>query len=146
MKGQTAPVAERRRPHLSLSSIGEPWWTDADAAELDVLTYELCRGYFADHRERCAYCQPGDCSELIAWREHLAECAACRGDAPLAYGLPCHRKREFIKHGDECKRCNPCPYLRRAIDSVVDRREARALLSRAEYLRAERDRIAGRAA
>jgi hypothetical protein len=99
-----------------------------------------------DHRERCAYCRPGDCPELVAWREHLNGCRACRGDAPLSYGSPCHRKREFIDHGDECKRCNPCPYLRRAIEAVVDWREARALLSRATYLRAETDRPEGRAA
>jgi hypothetical protein len=125
----------------SPQSIRQDEWTEADHAELDVLTYALCRGYFEDHRERCAYCALGDCPEFVAWREHLAECPACRGDAPLTFGLPCDRKREFVDHGDDCKRCNPCPYLRRAIGAVVDWREARALLSRAEYLRAERKRL-----
>jgi hypothetical protein len=139
---------DKRRPSPnavasnSLSQcIGANGWTEADAAEQEVLIFEVCRGYFDDHRERCAYCQPGGCPQLVAWREHLDKCPACRGDAPLTYGSPCKRKREFIDHGDNCKRCNPCPYLRRAIEAVVDWREARALLSRAEYLRAERNRL-----
>jgi hypothetical protein len=121
-------------------------WTEADQAELDVLVFELCRVYFDDHRMRCAYCAPGDCPQFVSWQEHLDECPACRGDAPLSFGLPCHRKREFIEHGDDCKRCNPCPYLRRGIEAVVAWREARVLLSRAEWLRAERLRIETEAA
>jgi hypothetical protein len=69
-----------------------PWWTAADAAELDVLVHELVSRYF-EHRPRCASCAAGD---------------------------------------------PPCPHLREAIEAVVDWREARALLSRAEYLRVER--------
>lgn len=115
-------------------------WTAADAAELDCLVYELTRGYM-EHREHCAECQPGDCPVLMAWREHLDACLACRGDAPLTFGPPCDRKAEFIAHGEICKRCNPCPALRKAIEAVVEWREARELRSRAEWLRAERDQI-----
>jgi hypothetical protein len=68
------------------------WWTAADAAELDVLVYELVSRYF-EHRPLCASCAAGD---------------------------------------------PPCPHVREAIEAVVDWREARALLSRAEYLRVER--------
>jgi hypothetical protein len=118
-----------------------PWWTDADAAELDVLVFELSRSY-DEHRKRCAACQPGDCPEVVAWRAHLEECLACRGDAPLTYGPPCARRRSFVAHGDACVRCNPCPSVRLAIELVVEWREARELRSRAEYLRAERKRIA----
>lgn len=32
-----------------------PWWTEADAAELDSLTWELIGGWF-EHRERCDSC------------------------------------------------------------------------------------------
>jgi len=71
------------------------WWTDADAAELDVLVYELVSGYF-EHRPRCASCAA----------EQL-----------------------------------PCPHFRKAIEVVVEWARTRELLSRAEHLRAERDRI-----
>ncbi len=114
------------------------WWTAADAAELDVLVHELARSY-SEHRERCAACQPGDCPELLAWRDHLAGCKPCQGDAPLTYGPPCPRRREFVEHGATCPRCNPCPALREAIEAVLDWREARELRSRAEFLRAERE-------
>jgi hypothetical protein len=67
-----------------------PWWTPADAAELDVLVFELVRGYLK-HKPRCASC---------------------------AAGYP------------------PCPHVRTAIEVVVEWREARALLSRAQHLRA----------
>jgi hypothetical protein len=33
-----------------------PWWTEADAAELDLLTGEFVRAAAA-HRERCDICQ-----------------------------------------------------------------------------------------
>jgi len=120
-------------------------WTAADEAELDVLTYELSRSYF-EHRERCAACQPGDCPAYTAWREHLDGCPACRGDAPLTHGLPCPLRGQFIAHGATCPRFNPCTHVRTAIETVIEWREARELQSRAEWLRAERDRIGGRAA
>ncbi len=53
-----------------------PWWTDADAAELDVLVDELVRTVF-DHRPECPVCVAGrtwcavlrDCFEIvIEWR------------------------------------------------------------------------------
>ncbi|MBA2642809.1 MAG: hypothetical protein H0U82_07785 [Actinobacteria bacterium] len=134
------------------SAAATHWWTAADGAELDVLVHELARSYF-EHRERCPACRPGDCPELVAWREHLDECPACRGDAPLTFGPPCPRRREFIAHGSACTmgplnqvpachsiaRCNPCPALRTAIEAVLVWREAPELLSRAEFLRAERE-------
>jgi len=121
-------------------------WTDADAAELGVLVYELTRGYFDEHRERCEACKPGDCPEYVAWRGHLDECKACQGAAPLTYGPPCPCHRTFIAHGADCPRCNPCPAVKAAITAVGEWREARELRSRAQWLRAERDRIGGRAA
>jgi hypothetical protein len=33
------------------------WWTEADAAELGYLVWELVGGYF-EHRERCRACRP----------------------------------------------------------------------------------------
>jgi hypothetical protein len=122
-----------------------PWWTPADAAEHDVLLFELARCYFA-HRECCEACRPGDCPAYVEWREHLDDCPACRGNAPLTFGPPCARRKQMIEHGNGCPRCNPCPALRKAIEAVLEWREARELQSRAEWLRAERDRIEGRAA
>ncbi len=118
------------------------WWTDADAAELDVLLHELSVGYF-EHRARCEACSPEPCPVLVSWRSHIEECPACRGDAPLTFGPPCQRKRRFIDHGRDCVRCNPCPSLRLAIELVVQWREAREFRSRAEWLRAERVRFEG---
>lgn len=115
-------------------------WTPADAAELDVLVFELARGY-DEHRKRCPACLPGDCPEYVAWREHLDLCPGCRGDAPLTYGPPCPRRREMIEHGNSCPSCNPCPALRKAIEAVLEWREARGLRSRAEWLRAELERL-----
>ena len=111
-----------------------PWWTAADGAELDVLVYELARGQ-EHHRENCRACQPGDCPEYTAWREHRAGCRGCQHEAPLTHGGPCERHADFIAHGDGCPRCNPCPHMLRAIALVVEWREARELLSRAEWLR-----------
>lgn len=117
-----------------------PWWTDADEAELEVLLFELSRGY-AEHRERCEACSPEPCQVLFEWREHLEKCKACKGDAPLTYGLPCERYHQFVAHGDTCPKCNPCPSVRLAVELVIEWREARELRSRAEWLRAERARI-----
>jgi len=71
------------------------WWTNADAAELDLLVFELAGGY----------------------HQHLVACARC------AMGYP------------------PCPHVRRAIEAVLEWREARELRSRAEYLRSQRQRL-----
>jgi hypothetical protein len=117
-----------------------PWWTEADSAELDVLVWELSRR-FAEHRELCEACSPHPCPVLAEWRRHLAVCAGCRGDYPLSARRCEQRYRAFVDHGATCKRCNPCPALRKAIAVVVEWRELRELLSRAEHLRAERDRI-----
>jgi hypothetical protein len=134
-RGLPDPFAEYR-------SAAAEGWTEADAAELDVLVFELARGY-DEHRKGCRACRQGDCPELVAWREHVEECKACQGDAPLTYGLPCERKREFIAHGNTCPRCNPCPSVRLAIELVFEWRQARELRSRAEWLRAERVRVEG---
>lgn len=116
------------------------WWSAADSAEQDVLVAELVRGAF-DHRERCRACSPEPCATVSAWRRHLEDCAACRGDAPLTHGAPCERRAEFVAHGASCPRCNRCPSLRTAIEVVVDWLGFRELLSRAEHLRAERERM-----
>ncbi len=41
------------------------YWTAADAAELDVLCFELAR-HSAEHRDHCEACQP--CHEYEDWR------------------------------------------------------------------------------
>jgi hypothetical protein len=56
----------------------QPWWTEADEAELDVLTHELVRVAFI-HRERCSDCHTGvrnPCARVreaieavLEWRE-----------------------------------------------------------------------------
>jgi len=46
----------------------------------------------------------------------------------------------YVGHRQRCAQCagpEPCPHVRRAIAEVLEWREARALLSRAEALRAE---------
>ena len=116
------------------------WWTPADAAELDVLLFEFARAY-DEHRTACRACQPGECDERVSWRKHLEECAACLGDAPLTYGPPCSRRQRFLNHGQHCVRCNPCPSFQLAIELVLEWRDARELRSKADYLRAERNRI-----
>jgi len=49
------------------------------------------------------------------------------------------------EHRPQCASCAagfpPCPHIRRAIEAVLEWRKARELRSRAEWLRAERDRI-----
>ena len=113
-------------------------WTDADAAELDVLVHALAFDY-SQHRQNCEACNPEPCPQYEAWLEHKAGCRACQGDAPLTFGLPCLDWRERrLEHGRTCKRCNPCPHLQAAIREVCDWREARRLRSRAEALRSER--------
>ena len=109
-------------------------WTGADQAELDVLVHALTAGY-VEHRQNCDDCQP--CDELNAWRAHKAECRACQGDAPLTFGSPCERREQWLEHNRVgCARCLPCSQLQAAIREVIEWREARMLLSRAEALRA----------
>lgn len=54
--------------------------------------------------------------------------------------------RAYFDHREHCASCArgypPCPHVREAIEVVIEWREARALQSRAEHLRAERDREA----
>jgi hypothetical protein len=109
-------------------------WTAADQAERDVLLWALADGY-DEHRQKCRACQP--CPELASWRAHKTECRACQGEAPLTYGPPCERRRQFLEHDTSRCSCLPCPHLQAAVREVVDWREARALLSRAQALRAE---------
>ena len=114
-------------------------WTAADASELDVLTHELA-GSYAEHRKRCEACDPEPCPVLTAYRAHREGCWNCANGVTYetaTYGPPCRIRLDFLAHGDACKRCNPCPYLKSAIAVVIDWRESRALLSRAESLRLE---------
>lgn len=63
---------------MSLSDLSsQPWWTDADAAELDLLARELVRSAFL-HREKCSTCRAGDrwcpvmdeaLGHVLDWRE-----------------------------------------------------------------------------
>jgi hypothetical protein len=109
---------------------------------LDVLVRALAFDYW-EHRQRCEACRPESCAELAAWRAHLDACRACQGDAPLDFGPPCPDWRERrLEHGEARPGCNACPHLRRAIAEVVDWRDARRLLSRAEALRAELEHVA----
>jgi hypothetical protein len=112
-------------------------WTDADQAELEVLLHEVTIGY-AEHRQRCRACRPEPCPELETWRAHQATCRACEGDAPVTFGPPCERRERWLGHNRRgCVKCLPCRHLRAAIREVVEWRDARVLLSRAEALRAE---------
>jgi hypothetical protein len=117
------------------------WWTAADGAELDVLVWALVSDY-ETHRQLCRACRPEPCARYEAWLAHEAECLACRGRAPLTYGPPCPQRRRFLDEHRDCVRCLPCPHLQRAIAEVVEWRDARMLLSRAEALRVERAREA----
>jgi hypothetical protein len=48
-----------------MAVVTAPWWTEADAGELDLLIYEFVRR-IADHRERCADCLAGDeCEQYL---------------------------------------------------------------------------------
>ncbi len=119
------------------------YWTAADAAEADVLLWTLTTDFYSEHRERCEACRPEPCARYAAWVTHEADCRACRGDAPLTFGRPCPERRRFLDEHHGCARCNACPHLQKAIAEVLEWREVRILLSRAEALRAER--IAGAA-
>ena len=114
-------------------------WTDADAAELDVLVHALAFDFW-EHRKRCEACQPEPCPRYEAWLEHKAGCKICEGLAPLTFGWDCPWRRRFLEEHHDCVRCLPCPQLVAAIAEVIDWRESRLLLrSRAEYLRAEHE-------
>lgn len=113
------------------------WWTAADSAELDVLVHELSKGA-EQHRASCAACKPEPCAFLTSYLEHRETCWKCENSIKLAtatYGEPCPRYAEFVAHSDACARCNPCPGMTKAIKIVVEWRDGRALLSRAESLR-----------
>lgn len=116
-----------------------PWWTEADAAELDCLVRELVDGIF-EHRQRCASCARVLAASRAAdaWRGHRDECGACKGDAPLTFGPPC-------SHGQALRErignVIACPHIRAAIEVVTDWRTRRELLSRARWLRLEQERL-----
>ena len=69
------------------------WWTAADAAELDTISYELVRCVY-EHRDGCSVCVTGS---------------------------------------DECERLREG--LREALDAIMDWKQARALGSKAAWLR-----------
>jgi hypothetical protein len=126
-----------RGHHVTLVAVG---WTEADEAELDVLAHALSFDYF-EHRERCDACQP--CTQYQAFLEHKPECPVCGSDAPLhVHGdrmtlwVRCPQKDALREHNRRrCACCLPCPHLQRAIAEVLEWREARILLSRAQPLR-----------
>jgi hypothetical protein len=119
------------------------FWGPADAAELDVLVYGLVDWYFA-HREACEACSPDPCRRYAAWLAHVDQCRICEGRAPLTFGWTCPERRRFLDEHRDCVRCAPCPHLQRAIAVVVEWRDVRVLLTRAEALRVERDRQVAR--
>ncbi len=117
-------------------------WTEADQAELDVLVHALAAD-FEVHRQLCRACPAEPCPRYEAWLAHKADCLVCDGSnhpwwkrhAPLTYGWRCEWRERFLVEHRDCVRCLPCPHLQAAIAVVVEWREARALLSRAEWLR-----------
>lgn len=111
------------------------FWTDADWAELDVLTHALGIDYF-EHRKKCEACNPEPCRPWVTWIEHKAGCRICEGRAPLTFGWSCPMRDRFLVEHRDCVRCLPCPHLVSAIAEVLEWREARILRSRAEALRA----------
>ena len=111
-------------------------WTSADAAELDVLVHALVFDFW-EHRKQCRACDPDPCPRLEAWLEHEADCRICEGLAPLTFGWDCSVRRRFLEEHRDCVRCAPCPHLQAAIAEVLEWREARILLSRAEALRTD---------
>jgi hypothetical protein len=116
------------------------YWTAADAAELDVLVYELARRS-TEHRDHCEACRP--CPEYEDWRRHLDGCRRCQDEAPLTYGGPCSRRAQMVAHGNACPSCNPCPTLTKLAEIAVDWRDGRVLKSKAAWLRQyEREREA----
>jgi hypothetical protein len=48
---------------------------------------------------------------------------------------------DWFKHRPTCN-ADPCPHIQQAIAEVIDWRDARALLSRAQALRAAEDEVA----
>jgi hypothetical protein len=116
------------------------FWTEADAAELDVLVHRLVFDFW-EHRKKCRACRPEPCPDLKAWKAHKAECRACQGDAPLTFGPPCERRRQFLEHDTSRCSCLPCPHLQKAVAEVLEWREGRTLVSRAELLRAYQDEL-----
>jgi hypothetical protein len=111
------------------------FWTGADDAELDVLVHALTID-FDEHRRNCRACQP--CDWPARWKKHKAACRVCDGLAPLTFGTACEERDRLREHNKTCPACSgPCPHLRAAIAEVLEWREARALLSKAEHLRAE---------
>ncbi len=112
------------------------FWTDADAAELDVLVHTLVVDFWA-HREWCAACRPEPCPIYEAWLAHKADCRVCERLAPLTFGWSCPVRQRFLDEHRDCARCNPCPHLQTAVAAVVEWWDMRALLSRAEALRAQ---------
>jgi hypothetical protein len=120
------------------------YWTAADAAEADVMAYELARHGAAEHRATCAACRP--CPIYEDWRAHLALCRRCQDDAPVTFGGPCERRAEFIAHGHSCLPCNPCRTLTKLAEIAVDWRDRRVLRSKAEWLRRLENEREGEAA
>ena len=121
---------------LAELSVEAPYWTAADAAELDVLVWALVSG-FEPHRQLCRACRFEPCPRYAAWLAHEVDCRVCEGRAPLTFGWRCAERERFLAEHRDCPRCLPCPHLQDAIREVVEWRAARLLLSRGEALRAE---------
>ena len=117
-----------------------PYWSEADAAEQELLVSELVDGCFA-HRDHCPGCRP--CATAEAWLEHQETCEPCRAgirvDTPT-FGPPCLEYLRQIEHVKTCRRClGPCPAVRESIEALLGWRRRRVLMTRAAALRAHED-------
>ncbi|MDW8339735.1 MAG: hypothetical protein RMM28_11410 [Thermoleophilia bacterium] len=75
-----------------------PWWTEADAAELDLLTWVLVDAYF-EHRPRCSICASGEhpCPHVQRAIREVVEWIELRELASRARWLRLERERLEIR-------------------------------------------------
>jgi hypothetical protein len=70
-------------------------WTAADAAELDVLTYELVDAYY-QHRERCDHC--------LSWQARLPKSTPCPYvQAAIAIVIEWRTKRQLLTSAEQLR-------------------------------------------
>jgi hypothetical protein len=123
-----------------------PWWTEADAAELDVLAWELVERV-PEHEAQCRTCQA--LAEPCSSRAAIAREADAFDRAPLSAptGFYAAMRRRLAEHEASCRRCElarpgHCAAVDEAIAAVLEWRWKRGLLSRAQYLRQRQEEAA----
>ena len=118
----------------------QPWWTEADGAELAALVAELLH-LLATHERTCRTCRA--LAEPCRLRPKVAQDPYDLAPLTAPPGFYVARRERLTEHDATCPTCRDgrpgyCAAVGEAIAVALDWRWRRGLLSRAQWLRRRR--------